>query len=239
MDYLKSIQFRDNLYKQWKLINPESQEYLRAKLNLKVLNEILSRNIRLAKKDYYFKQFEKYRWDIRKTWDTLKNILNKLKSKYVHLKMFLIDGHQVTNMTSIANKFNEYFIFVGFNLANATDTRGKSAYTSYLRAPSITTFNFTYTNSDEVRILINNLKPKQSAGHDYISLKLLKDIGYIIAPTLSVIINQSLYTGNFSKQLKIAKVNPLFTKGEETSIENYRPISLLSVMKNSTLTVSN
>ena len=39
MDYLwnvfKSIQFRDNLYKQWKLINPESQEYLRAKLNLK------------------------------------------------------------------------------------------------------------------------------------------------------------------------------------------------------------
>ena len=142
--------------------------------------------------------------------------------------MFLIDGHQVTNMTSIANKCNEYFTSVGSNLANAIDTRGKPTYTSYLRVPSITRFNFTYTNSDEVRILINNLKPKQSAGHDSISSKLLKDIGHIIAPTLSVIINQSLYTGIFPKQLKIAKVIPLFKKGEETSIENYRPISLLS-----------
>ena len=142
--------------------------------------------------------------------------------------MFLIDGHQVTNMTSIANKFNEYFTSVGPNLANTIDTRGKSAYTSYLRAPSLTTFNFTYTNSDEVRVLISNLKPKQSVGHDSISSKLFKDIGNIIAPTLSVIINQSLYTGIFPKQLKIAKVIPLFKKGEETSIENYRPISLLS-----------
>ena len=228
---MKSVQFRDNLYKQWKLINPESQEYLRPKLNLNVYNGILSWNIRLAKKDYYFKQFEKYRCDIRKTWDTLKNILNKLKSKSVHPKMFLIDGHQVTNMTSITNKFNEYYEYftsVGSNLANAIDTRGKPAYTPYLRVPSIITFNFTYTTSDEVRILINNLKPKQSAGHDSISSKLLKDIGHIIAPTLSVIINQSLYTGIFPKQLKIAKVIPLFKKGEETSIENYRPISLLS-----------
>ena len=154
----------------------------------------------------------------------MKNILNKLKSKSVHPNMFLIDGHQVRNMTSIANKFNEYFTSVGSNLANAIDTRGKPAYTSYLRVPSITTFNFTNTNSDEVRILINNLlKPKQSAGHDSISSKLLKGIGHMIAPTLSVFINQSSYTGIFPKQLKIAKVIPLLKKGEETSIENYRP----------------
>ena len=129
----------------------------------------------------------------------MKNILNKLKSKSVDPKMFLIDGHQVTNMASIANKFNEYFTSFGSNLANAIDTRGKPAYTSYLRAPSITTFKFTYTSSDEVRTLLNNLKPKQSAGHDYISSELLKYIGHIIAPTLSVIINQSLFTGIFPK----------------------------------------
>ena len=56
---LKSIQFRDNLYKNWKLINPESQEYLNAKHNLKVYIGILNRNIRLAKKGYYARQFEK------------------------------------------------------------------------------------------------------------------------------------------------------------------------------------
>ena len=99
---------------------------------------------------------------------------------------------------------------------------------SYLRVPSITTFNFTYTSSDEVYILINNLKPKQSAAHDSMSSKLLKDIGHMISPTLSVITNQSLYTGIFPKQLKISKIIPLLKKGEETSIENYSPISLLS-----------
>ena len=76
--------------------------------------------------------------------------------------------------------------------------------------------------------LINGLKPKHSSGHDVISSKLLKDIGVVIAPTLSVIINQSLCTGVFPDKLKIAKVIPLFKKGDESLIENYRPISLLS-----------
>ena len=44
---------------------------------------------------------------------------------------------------------------------------------------------------------INNLKPKRSAGHGGKSSKLLKDIAQIIAPTLTIIINQSLYTGIF------------------------------------------
>ena len=76
--------------------------------------------------------------------------------------------------------------------------------------------------------LINGLKPKHSSGHDEISSKLLKDIGVVIAPTLSVIINQSLCTGVFPDKLKIAKVIPFFKKGDESLIKNYRPISLLS-----------
>ena len=55
---LKSIQFRDNLYTNWELINPESQKYLNAEHNLKVYNGILNKNIRLAKKGYYAHQFE-------------------------------------------------------------------------------------------------------------------------------------------------------------------------------------
>ena len=45
--------------------------------------------------------------------------------------------------------------------------------------------------------------------------------------TLTTIINQSLHTGIFPDKLKIAKVIPLFKKGDPTLIENYRPISLL------------
>ena len=80
----------------------------------------------------------------------------------------------------------------------------------------------------QVLTLINGLKSKHSSGHDEILSKLLKDIGVVIAPTLSVIMSQSLCTGVFPDKLKIAKVIPLFKKGDESLIENYRPISLLS-----------
>ena len=39
--------------------------------------------------------------------------------------------------------------------------------------------------------------------------------------------NQIIHTGEFPKQLKIAKVKPLFKKGNQSSFTNYRPISLL------------
>ena len=45
---------------------------------------------------------------------------------------------------------------------------------------------------------------------------------------LSLIINQSLITGIFPEKLKRAKVLPLFRKGDETLIENYPPVSLLT-----------
>ena len=37
-----------------------------------------------------------------------------------------------------------------------------------------------------------------------------------------------MITGLFPEKLKIAKVQPLFKKGDEERIENYRPISLLT-----------
>ena len=55
-------------------------------------------------------------------------------------------------------------------------------------------------------------------------------VGNILAPTLSVIINQSLYTGIFPDKLKVAKVLPLLKKGDNWLMENYRPISLLSTL---------
>ena len=44
---------------------------------------------------------------------------------------------------------------------------------------------------------------------------------------LTIIINQSLATGIFPDPLKIAKVIPLYKKGNRTLRDNYRPISIL------------
>ena len=47
---------------------------------------------------------------------------------------------------------------------------------------------------------------------------------------MTITVNQSLTTGIFPDNLKLAKVIPLFKKGDPTSINNYRPISLLPAL---------
>ena len=149
---------------------------------------------------HYAQEFKKYQNNIRKTWDTLKDILNKMKCKSVYHKMFLLNGSEITNTSSITNKFNECFTSIGPRLANEIDTSNKPPFISYLRTPSINTFQFTFCTWDIIMKYINNLKPKFSAGHDGISSKLLKDIAQIIDPTLIIIINQWLYTGIFPEK---------------------------------------
>ena len=49
-----------------------------------------------------------------------------------------------------------------------------------------------------------------------------------IAPALTKIFNLAINTGIYPDNLKIAKVIPIFKKGDQTSVNNYRPISILS-----------
>ena len=52
------------------------------------------------------------------------------------------------------------------------------------------------------------------------------------SPALSLIIYQSLFTGIFPDSLKIAKILPIFEKGDLSYFGNYRPISLLPAISN-------
>ena len=52
----------------------------------------------------------------------------------------------------------------------------------------------------------------------------------ILVPALEKIFNLALTTGVYPDNLKIAKVIPIFKKGSPTSVNNYRPISILSTI---------
>ena len=84
----------------------------------------------------------------------------------------------------------------------------------------------TITENDTITI-INNIKPKKSCSHDQLSTELLKHIMNPLIQPLTHVINQMINTGLFPDNLKIAKVKPLFKKGDKSLFTNYRPISLL------------
>ena len=104
-------------------------------------------------------------------------------------------------------------------------------FTDYLNNPTEHHFNFNTITESETLSIINKLKNKNSSGKDEISNKLLKSIKDEIAKPLTIIINQSLKTGVFPDALlKIAKVKPLYKKGDNFCLNNYRPISLLPII---------
>jgi len=78
--------------------------------------------------------------------------------------------------------------------------------------------------------LTKNLKDKLTAGYDFNNQKLVKQCIQLIKGPLTHIYNVSLRSGVFPDELKLAKVKPLYKKGDRYDIQNYRPISIISVI---------
>ena len=100
-------------------------------------------------------------------------------------------------------------------------------YTNFLTNPCLNTLSLLNVNEETTIKIIDDLKAKNSEGVDGLSVKLLKAIKYETSKAITHIINQSLHTGIFPDKLKLAKVIPVFKKGDRTKLDNYRPISIL------------
>ena len=148
--------------------------------NLKTYNGYIKQCIRTEKREYYVHEFTKYKNDIRKPWDTLKDMINTKKSKSDFPPYFTDHGIKISGSKTIAHKFNEYFTKNGPNLARSIDTAHKIPFHNYLKSPCQLSFQFQYTTPDGIEKFIGDLKPKSSAGYDDLSSKLLKDIKDII-----------------------------------------------------------
>ena len=77
---------------------------------------------------------------------------------------------------------------------------------------------------------IKKLKDNKSPGIDGITPKLLKEIAEEISVPLAIMFNLSLREGTVPPEWKHANVVPIFKKGSRCKAENYRPVSLTSVV---------
>ena len=227
---LRSIQFRDNLYKNYKMTDPNTPEFDIQKTNLATYNSILKKAIRLAKRSYYEALFTKFKNDIRGTWKTINGILNKTKKKR-NFPLFFKDGDNIIHdKQTITNKFNTFFSNIGPNLSAQINMPMNKTFHSYLTGIHNNTFQFKNINEEITLSIIDKLAPKTSCGFDGISSKMIKIIKAALIEPITLIINQMLTTGIFPDKLKIAKIIPLHKKDEETLFTNYRPISLLPAL---------
>ena len=96
--------------------------------------------------------------------------------------------------------------------------------------PSDSSFTLNKTPCGVVHHLVSSLRVNKATGPDGISARLLKEACPEIVPSLTDIINLSIWYGYFPDQWKISKGLPLYKEDIKSDPNNYRPISILPVV---------
>lgn len=92
------------------------------------------------------------------------------------------------------------------------------------------TFVLNYTDVDELRKTINEIKNTHSSGEDDMSVKVFQSLDVGALSALATAINSSFLRGEFSDVLKIAVIVPLHKSGSLEEPANFRPVSLLNTL---------
>ena len=222
---LKSIKTKNKLYtKCYKQNNPELIAYYKKYLNKLTFIK------RLAKEQYYTSQLLTHKQDISKQWSIINELLDQNKrcsSTAIH-KLTTMDNENIESKSEISNMLNNYFANVGANLSAQAGTGNvKASFINKMPSNAHSCF-FQPIVPVEVYQAIQNQNSKKAAGPKNIPIKFYKIAGEWIANFLSEYFNKCLEHGYFPSALKLAKVKPIFKSGKRSSMNNYRPISLLS-----------
>ena len=90
--------------------------------------------------------------------------------------------------------------------------------------------NQVHFSVPDVKNILKNLDPNKAPGPDQIHGKILKNCASALCTPLTLLFQSSFYTCNIPNDWKTANVVPVYKKGSKNSVQNYRPISLTSLI---------
>ena len=184
--------------------------------------------IRNAKKLYFKRQLEENQKNLRKTWQILFSAINKKTKKVNDLSHLTINGIVISDPQIMATQFNEFFTSIATITVSSLNSSDKDP--TDLVAQNLDKFKFSdkLLTKKEILEATDLLANKKTPDHTGVSPHFIKQTVTSLINPLFHIFNLSFSTGVVPAQLKIAKVIPIFKAGDKSSMDNYRPISLLS-----------
>ena len=118
--------------------------------------------------------FTQYKGDIKKTWQTISDIICKSNTKRKVSDKTIVDSKVIKGKEEICGKFNEFFANIGPKLATQIKPTSNKTYDTFLKKRVLVSFDFTLVIENDVLKYLSFLGTKNSAGIDGSSVKLLK-----------------------------------------------------------------
>ena len=218
----KSLKIKNNFYK--KFIKTKSVYY---HTKFKLYRNKLNHLTRISKINYYKNYFRHNKSHIKNIWKGIKQIISLKSSSYSIPSKILVGNNPISDVSQIANSFNVFFTNIGKNLSDNVMETATSPMTFMSGCQQVNSFFFNYISASEISAEISNLKTSKSCGPFSVPIKILKLIRDHVSVPLEAIFNCSISTGTVPDKFKIANVIPV--QGSHLILNNYRPISLLSV----------
>ena len=164
---------------------------------------------------------------MKKTWEGIRKIVN-IKKTSPKISQLNIGGKIIDDDKELATNFNNFFLNMGPNTEASIPKVPNISPSKFLKNRNQINFVIAHISNEEILDIINSLENK-TTGPFSIPVKLLSLIPDLIIIPLAYIINMSLLTGVYPDLLKVVKVIPIHKGGSSKDVNNYRPISLLSI----------
>ena len=230
-DILRSISVRDKAWKQYR--KQKTSENFTEYKRLRNKTDALIKN---AKKDFVKNKIEENKSCPKKLWKTLKSLGIPTKVKEASSNIGLKNENDEVCFDSdfVANKFNHYFCNIAEKLVNKLPLRtyGEDRVEDFYKGKGVerNSFKFNVVGQDEVENILKSLDVAKSVGEDKISGKFLRDAAEVISSPITYIVNLSLKSATVPDDFKLARVLPIYKKGNQNDEGNYRPVSILPVV---------
>jgi len=215
---LKSKNKKNKLLKKYKRGEIPKEQYVS-------YNRIYRKLIAKEAEESFRTKIEEAGCDSKKKWRVLKTEM-KMSEERDEISKIVIDNNTITGSENIAKEFKRHFETCANTLADNLPDNGNCDILIHQQNE----WGFNAISEKELIEVIDSMLPKSSCGFDLLSNRMLKKEKIRFAKLILPLINETITNNIFPDALKLARVIPIFKKGDKSNLNNYRPISLLPVL---------
>ena len=190
---------------------------------------VLTCVINSAKNSFNVNRVMECKNDRKKMWQ----IINELrgKTKKIIKPSFTIDNVKITNRRLISNEFNKYFNSIASKLndsllENPLSSSVFRTFEDFLAPETPQSIFMEECSENEIMEIISNFDNNKASD---IPIRVIKRTSHVTAPVMAKYFNVLMMEGIFPEVLKVGKITPIFKKGSQEDLGNYRPVSTLPV----------